>query len=102
MPMENGGPHVSIVTAQVDGYGVELERTFFLGYVPEWAAAPFAAMLEARATAFAMALPGAILAEIDRAVRAVIARHGYGDCITIAQATASGSPATKALRGARR
>lgn len=81
MPMENGGPHVSIVTAQVDGYGVELERTFFLGYVPEWAAAPFAAMLEARATAYAMARPGAILAEIDRAVRAVIARHGYGDCI---------------------
>ena len=79
--MENGGPHVSIVTAQVDGYGVELERTFFLGYVPEWAAAPFAAMLEARATAYAMARPGAILEEIDRSVRAVIARHGYGDCI---------------------
>jgi Xaa-Pro dipeptidase len=81
MPMEVGGPHVSIVTAQVDGYGVELERTFFLGHVPDGARAPFAAMMEARATAYAMARPGAILSEIDRAVRAVIERHGYGDCI---------------------
>ena len=30
-PMEVGGPHVSIIQAQVDGYGVEVERTFFLG-----------------------------------------------------------------------
>lgn len=81
MPMEQGGPHVSIVTAQVDGYGVELERTFFLGHVPEWARAPFAAMMEARATAFAMAKPGVVLSEIDRAVRAVITRHGYADAI---------------------
>lgn len=81
MPMETGGPHVSIVTAQVDGYGVELERTFFLGHVPDWARAPFAAMMEARTAAFSMARPGAILSDIDRAVRAVIARHGYGDCI---------------------
>jgi len=81
MPMEAGGPHVSIVTAQVDGYGVELERTFFLGHVPEAARAPFAAMLEARATAYALAKPGAVLSEIDRAVRGVIACHGFADAI---------------------
>ena len=40
MPMEEGGPHVSIVVAQVDGYGVELERTFFLGEAPEAAKKP--------------------------------------------------------------
>ncbi|MFX1437632.1 MAG: M24 family metallopeptidase, partial [Promethearchaeota archaeon] len=39
--MEEGGPHVSIVSAQVDGYGVEIERTFFLGHVPENAVKPF-------------------------------------------------------------
>lgn len=81
LPMEEGGPHVSIVAAQVDGYGVELERTFFLGRVPPWAEAPFEAMLRARATAFQMARPGAVLSEIDVAVREVIAGQGYGDRI---------------------
>jgi Xaa-Pro dipeptidase len=81
LPMEQGGPHVSITTAQVNGYGVELERTFFLNEVPNAARAPFAAMLEARATAYELAKPGAALAEIDRAVRAVIDRHGFGDRI---------------------
>ncbi len=81
LPMEQGGPHVSITTAQVNGYGVELERTFFLNSVPEAARAPFAAMLEARAVAYERAKPGAALAEIDRAVRDVIERHGFGDRI---------------------
>ncbi len=79
--MEEGGPHVSIVTAQVDGYGVELERTFFLGAVPEAAKAPFAAMLEARALAYARARPGADMAAIDSAVRKAIGERGYGDRI---------------------
>jgi Xaa-Pro dipeptidase len=43
--MENGGPHVSIVYAQVDGYGVEIERTFFLGEIPEKAKKPFEVMI---------------------------------------------------------
>jgi Xaa-Pro dipeptidase len=79
--MEEGGPHVSIVFAQVDGYGVELERTFFLGSVPEQAKAPFEAMLEARARAFDLARPGAVMSEIDTAVRKVISDRGYGDRI---------------------
>ncbi|UCE86339.1 MAG: aminopeptidase P family protein [Deltaproteobacteria bacterium] len=79
--MEHGGPHVSIVFAQVDGYGVELERTFFLGAVPEPAKAPFDAMLAARARAYELARPGANLSEIDRAVRARITDRGYGDRI---------------------
>ena len=80
-PMEPGGPHVSIVAAQVDGYGVELERTFFLGSVPEWAHAPFDAMLEARALAFDMARPGTVFSDIDRAVRERISQRGFGDTI---------------------
>jgi Xaa-Pro dipeptidase len=79
--MEEGGPHVSIVFAQVDGYGVEIERTFFLGSVPEKAKAPFEAMLEARGTAYKLARPGANMGEIDRAVRQVITDRGYGDRI---------------------
>jgi Xaa-Pro dipeptidase len=78
-PMEEGGPHVSITFAQVDGYGVELERTFFLGDVPEAAKAPFEAMFEARARAYELARPGANLSEIDLEVRRVIIGRGYGD-----------------------
>ena len=65
----------------MDGYGVELERTFFLGAVPEPTKAPFDAMIAARARAYELARPGANLSDIDRAVRAVIADRGYGDRI---------------------
>jgi Xaa-Pro dipeptidase len=81
MPMEKGGPHVSIVLAQVDGYGVELERTFFLGDVPGSAKKPFEVMTEARAKAFAMLKPGQHLGEIDEAVRKVLIDAGYEDAI---------------------
>lgn len=80
-PMEEGGPHVSIIAGQVDGYGVELERTFFLGSAPEHAERPFEAMLEARQTAYDMARPGTVLAEIDRSVREIITDAGYGNHI---------------------
>jgi Xaa-Pro dipeptidase len=79
--MEEGGPHVSIAFCQVDGYGVELERTFFLGRVPEKARDPFDAMFEARAQAYELARPGADLSEIDTAVRKRISDRGYGDRI---------------------
>ena len=78
MQMERGGPHVSIVTAQVDGYGVEVERTFFLGSVPGEARKPFGAVMEARARAYDRARPGAVLSEIDRAAREVIQAAGFG------------------------
>jgi Xaa-Pro dipeptidase len=77
LPMEEGGPHVSIVTAQVDGYGMEVERTFFLGSVPEAAKKPFETMVEARALGYELAVPGARLDEIDRKVRKVIIDAGY-------------------------
>ncbi len=76
-PMERGGPHVSIVSAQVDGYGVELERTFFLGEVPEYAREAFDVMFAARATALDLLKPGQHLGEIDEAARRVIATAGY-------------------------
>ena len=75
--MEEGGPHVSIVTAQVDGYGVEVERTFFLGRVPEQAGRPFDIVMKARALAYELIKPGAVLEEIDRKVRQVLIDAGY-------------------------
>jgi Xaa-Pro dipeptidase len=80
-PMEEGGPHVSIVSAQVDGYGVEIERSFFLGHVPEKAIKPFDVMLEARAIAYSMLKPGIIMSEVDKEVRKFLIEMGYGDYI---------------------
>lgn len=81
MAMEEGGPHVSGVGGQVDGYGVEIERTFFLGKVPEGAKKPFEVSMAARARAYQLSRPGAILSEIDKEVRTVIIDAGYGDNI---------------------
>lgn len=79
--MEEGGPHVSIVGGQVDGYGVEVERSFFLGDVPEGCRKPFEVSMEARALAYELAKPGAVLSEIDARVRTVIIDAGYEDNI---------------------
>jgi Xaa-Pro dipeptidase len=80
-PMEEGGPHVSIVSAQVDGYGVEIERSFFLGHIPEKSEKPFNTMLEARALAYSMLNPGILMSDVDKEVRSFITKEGYGDNI---------------------
>ncbi|MBD3196334.1 MAG: M24 family metallopeptidase [Candidatus Lokiarchaeota archaeon] len=77
LKMEQGGPHVSGVGGQIDGYGVELERTFFLGSVPKEAEKPFNIMMKARNKAFEMAIPGAIMGDIDREVRILIKDEGF-------------------------
>ena len=79
--MEEGGPHVSIIQAQVDGYGVEVERTFFLGNIPEKAKKPFEVMLNARSLAYDLLKPGVVMSEIDKKVRKFINAKGYGDFI---------------------
>ncbi|GAB4341046.1 MAG: Xaa-Pro dipeptidase PepQ [Candidatus Abyssubacteria bacterium] len=79
--MEEGGPHVSGVGGQIDGYGVEVERTFFLGHVPDVAREPFEVSMEARSVAYDLAKPGAVLSEIDARVRKAIVDAGYGDNI---------------------
>jgi len=73
-----GGPNVVIVTIQADGYSAEIERTFFMETVPEAARAPYAAMMEARALAFARIRPGVRAAEVDGAVLTLIGERGYG------------------------
>jgi Xaa-Pro dipeptidase len=79
--MEEGGPSCSIVTAIVDGYGVEIERTLFLGHVPEHARKPYEVMMKARALTYELAMPGTVLEEIDKKVRQVFIDAGYGDNI---------------------
>lgn len=77
MTMVEGGPHVSIINATINGYGSEIERTWFLGHVPDEARKPFAVMMEARALAFDLIKPGAVMGEIDRRVAQVFIKAGY-------------------------
>jgi Xaa-Pro dipeptidase len=81
MTMATGGPHVSIINATVNGYGSEIERTWFLGAVPDEARRPFEVMLEARALAFALTVPGQVMGDVDRRVNEVFRKAGYGDAL---------------------
>jgi Xaa-Pro dipeptidase len=75
--LSEGGPHVSGVVVRANGYAAELERTFFLGSVPEAARRPFDAMMEARHLAFDLLRPGASMSDIDERVTSVLIRAGY-------------------------
>ncbi|HSR30574.1 MAG TPA: Xaa-Pro peptidase family protein [Anaerolineae bacterium] len=79
MAMEAGGPHVSIINCVVNGYGAEIERTFFLGHVPERAREPFEVMMAARRLAFELTVPGYIMGEVDRRVNEVFKKAGYDE-----------------------
>lgn len=77
--LEDHGPHVSVINCRVNGYGAEIERTFFMNGVPEAARRPFEVMMEARRLAFERVRPGASMSDIDRDVRAHFEAKGYGD-----------------------
>ncbi|MBN1880918.1 MAG: aminopeptidase P family protein [Deltaproteobacteria bacterium] len=79
--METGGPHVSGVGGQIDGYGAEIERSFFLDTVPDAARRPFEVMMEARGRAFELCVPGSVFSDIDREARRIICDAGFGDHI---------------------
>lgn len=79
IPFTEGGPHVSLAAGRANGYGAEVERTFFLGHVPEAAKRPFDVMMEARALAYELAVPGAVMHDVDAAVNALLRKAGYGD-----------------------
>ncbi len=79
MTMVEGGPHVSIVNCTINGYGAEVERTWFLGAVPDAARRPFEVMLEARRLALELTVPGNVMGDVDRRVNAVFAKAGYGE-----------------------
>ncbi|MEP7456556.1 Xaa-Pro peptidase family protein [Phyllobacterium sp. SB3] len=77
MVMEAGGPHVSVLNAVMNGYGTEIERTFFLGHVPEEAKRPYEVMMEARRLTFELTRPGTPMSEVDKKVAEVIVTAGY-------------------------
>ena len=76
--LEEGGPNVAIVTAQTNGYSAELERTFFMGSVPDGAEKVFDVAMEARARAFELIKPGVRAEDVDRQVLSIIEAAGYG------------------------
>lgn len=74
-----GGPHVCIVQGVANGYGAELERTFFMGTIPEKANRPFNDMLEARSLAYELLVPGTCMSEVDKRVNDLFRQRGYGE-----------------------
>lgn len=74
-----GGPHVSIVQGLANGYGAEIERSWFINKVPPAAVGPFNDMLEARGLAFELAVPGASMSEVDRRVNELLRARGHAD-----------------------
>ena len=74
-----GGPMITLVNGVIDGYGGEIERTFFLGHAPEACKRPFDVMLEARQAALDAARPGALMSDVDRAANEVFIRAGYAE-----------------------
>jgi len=79
--LEEGGPHVTIVAAQANGYSAELERTFFIGTVPEEAEKLFDLSMAARQKAYELIKPGVRVDDVDRQVLQIIKDAGYGDTI---------------------
>jgi Xaa-Pro dipeptidase len=77
--LASGGPNVAIIAGTMNGYGAEVERTFFLGKVPDAARAPYAVMMQARALAFEMCRPGTSMHDLDLAVNTLLRDAGYGD-----------------------
>jgi Xaa-Pro dipeptidase len=81
MDMCQGGPHVSIINGTMNGYGTEVERTFFLGDVPSKAEKPYQVMMEARALCIELCVAGADMHDVDSRVVQLLTKYGYGDNI---------------------
>ncbi|MDW3652772.1 MAG: Xaa-Pro peptidase family protein [Bacteroidia bacterium] len=79
MDMQYGGPHVAVINSILNGYGTEVERTFFLGEVPKDAERPYQVMMEARQLALELCKPGADMHEVDVKVKEHFTQKGYGN-----------------------
>jgi len=79
--LEEGGPNVTIITAQANGYSAELERTFFINSIPREAETLFELMMAARRKAYDIVKPGVRAEEVDRQVLDIIKEAGYGEHI---------------------
>ncbi|MCX5767639.1 MAG: Xaa-Pro peptidase family protein [Gemmatimonadetes bacterium] len=79
MVMEPGGPHVAILNCTINGYAAEIERSFFVGAVPDAARKPYEVMMAGRQLALELTVPGVRMSEVDRQVNALFRQAGYGD-----------------------
>jgi len=77
MALEHGGPNVSLFNGVMNGYATEVERTFFLGQVPEAAKRPFETMMEARRAVLDAARPGEPMSEADRRANEIFRKAGH-------------------------
>ncbi len=79
MTFSQGGPHVTSVNGVANGYGAEVERTFFINRIPERARAPFNHMVEARERAFSLIKPGVSMSRVDQKFNAFLKSKGHAD-----------------------
>jgi Xaa-Pro dipeptidase len=79
MDMAAGGPHVSIINGTINGYGTEVERTFFLGKVPKKAIKPYEVMMEVRGLCYELCVPGADMHDVDFKAKEVFKKYGYAE-----------------------
>ena len=77
--MEQGDLVLTHANSYTDGYWTDITRTQVLGEPDAEQRKMFAAIAEAREAAFASIKPGSRAADVDRAARDVIAKHGFGD-----------------------
>ena len=75
--MTENGPHVAIVNGVFNGYGTEVERTFFVGEVPDNAVRPFETMMEVRRLVYELVKPGASMHDVDKAANDHFRKRGY-------------------------
>lgn len=78
MVMEEG-PNISVINAVLNGYGAEVERTFFIKTVPDEARKLFDLMMEGRRIAFETATPGTPMGEVDRRVNDHFIKSGASE-----------------------
>lgn len=78
-PLAVGGPHIVLSAGKANGYGAEVERTFFIETVPVDAVRPYQIMMEARQLAMSLTIPGASMHDVDFKVNAFLSKSGYGD-----------------------
>lgn len=65
--------------AVYNGYRSDMTRTVAVGYATDEMMLVYQTVLKAQETAIAMARPGAVCSEVDKAARDVIAAAGYGE-----------------------
>lgn len=62
-----------------NGYHCDLTRCFFMGKIPPLMRKVYQIVLDAQLAGIAKVKPGVRAAEVDKASRSYIARHGYGE-----------------------